>query len=661
MIRRVFTCFLVLIILSTSILNISAINIQANYGVFSGTVSADIVEQSTSLKNIKIDIYSSTLDQQDPSLGLKGYAHEYVFSIYTNEDGSFSFTKPSFEFLVIIDIDSLPDGYGIEKGTYFYKRGESTDTFLLRPISDVSVKYNPVYDNYIEVTAVTSDGTTILVPYSINTSDDRLSLKSLSSEVYTLTGTVSSSVKNIDFSFEVPFNSIACIDEAIATQKISVTDAMNLLIEKIRNAPDTTTLSQAISAAQALSNSPATSGKISKEASDAFRAVTAAPSYASERVYPSSSSTPFRIHYESSGLPGTPAFVTAVYNHLVTTRNNLVVTKNFSEPFSDSASTYIDVYITSAEYSTHAPAVSWCSSNGTAYIVIYEISNLSQSLQLTLKGTISHEYFHCIQNTYRPIGNTPDWLDESFANWAKITVAGKDSLAASTVNRYLDYTYMSLDDNGSEADGTNGRHYGEVLFPLYLDQYLGGYSTIRKVIEYFGNTSSISNSNLYAINAITNALSSQNSNFATFFAACAAANYTPQTSYDAALTGYNGWRTAPYISNNYTTTSYPNSEGPYSVNYLAMHYQNFTLPTTGSYTIDFTVNFTNGVVGNSRCKLLLTGRSSGNIIERTMSQSSNLYTYSLTSQGSIYSKACIMPVNVGYSTSLSYRLTASLE
>lgn len=402
MIRRVFTCFLVLIILSTSILNISAINIQANFGVFSGTVSADIVEQSTSLENIKIDIYSSTLDQQDPSLGLKGYAHEYVFSIYTNEDGSFSFTKPSFEFLVIIDIDSLPDGYGIEKGTYFYKRGESTDTFLLRPISDVSVKYNPVYDNYIEVTAVTSDGTTILVPYSINTSDDRLSLKSLSSEVYTLTGTVSSSVKNIDFSFEVPFNSIACIDEAIATQKISVTDAMNLLIEKIRNAPDTTTLSQAISAAQALSNSPATSGKISKEASDAFRAVTA-------------------------------------------------------------------------------------------------------------------------------------------------------------------------------------------------------------------------------------------------------------------VTGYNGWRTAPYISNNYTTTSYPNSEGPYSVNYLAMHYQNFTLPTTGSYTIDFTVNFTNGVVGNSRCKLLLTGRSSGNIIERTMSQSSNLYTYSLTSQGSIYSKACIMPVNVGYSTSLSYRLTASLE
>lgn len=656
--KRIISCFLVLLILSTFIFNVSAINYHSNFGVFTGTVAADTANQGTSLENIKIDIYSSTLDQQDDSLGLKGYAHEYVFSIYTDADGSFSFTKPSFEFLIIIDINSLPDGYGIEKGTCFYKHGESNDTFLLRTISDVSVKYNPIYDNCVEVSVVTSDRTTVLAPYSISVSDNRLSLKSLSSETYTLTGNVSCSVKSLNFSFEVPFDSMAYIGEAITAQKISATDAMNLLTEKIRNAPDTTTLSQAIFAAQALSNNPTTYSKISKESYNAFRAATSAPSYISEGVYPSNSSTPFRIHYESNGLTSTPSFVTDVYNHLITTRNNLVVTKNFLEPSSNSSSTYMDVYITSAEHTDGAPAVSYSNSNGTAYIVIYNISNLSQTLQLTLKGTISHEYFHCIQNTYRFIGATPGWINESFANWAKITVSGKDSLAASTVNRYLDYTYMSLDDNGSIADGTSGRNYGAVLFPLYLDQYLGGYSTIKKVIEYFGNNAPTSNSNLYAINAITSALSSQNSNFATFFAACAAANYTPKTSYDAALTG---WRTAPFISNNYTTTSYPNSGGPYSVNYLAMHYQNFTLPTTGSYSIDFTVNFTGGVVSESRCKLLLTGRSSGNIIERTMTQSSNLYTYSLTSDGSIYSKACIMPVNVGYSTSLSYRLTASLE
>ena len=200
------------------------------------------------------------------------------------------------------------------------------------------------------------------------------------------------------------------------------------------------------------------------------------------------------------------------------------------------------------------------------------------------------------------------------------------------------------------------------MFPAFLTQYFGGYTRVRGVLEYLSTHSPQSSSPILLYNAVSSVIQSTGYDFYSFFVEWAAANYTPKTKYSIASSQ---WNDTPFISNVHQPGSYVSHSGRCLLNYLAAHYQEFVLPESGSYTVDFTLcpYSASTPLSSLSGQLLLKYKSTGNSIsyEMNMSSDASFYTFSLNSNTNSYSTACIMPVNINTSGSFEYWYGATLQ
>ena len=59
---------------------------------------------SKGYSNIKIDVYASEITAFDPKSGISEFTHSFKFSAYTDKNGVVAFTRPSDNFLVLVDL-----------------------------------------------------------------------------------------------------------------------------------------------------------------------------------------------------------------------------------------------------------------------------------------------------------------------------------------------------------------------------------------------------------------------------------------------------------------------------------------------------------------------------------------------------------------------------
>lgn len=157
--RRARCIILVLILLLTS--NVYAVD-ALNEATFTGTI---IVDEETAeplnLGEIEVKVYQSSPIEVDESYTI--YGDEYAFSVYPDENGVFEFDRPSSVFSLTVDVNSLPEGYGIDHHTSMYLPEIRSDTFALSAVNRAEV----VTDNlkYPSIVLFNGDGEEVYAPY----------------------------------------------------------------------------------------------------------------------------------------------------------------------------------------------------------------------------------------------------------------------------------------------------------------------------------------------------------------------------------------------------------------------------------------------------------------------------------------------------------------
>lgn len=151
-IRRV-TCVILALVLLLSA-NAYAVD-DLGESTFTGTIIVD--SESPKLLNlgeIEIEVYQSTPIETDESYTI--YSEEYAFSVYPDENGIFTFDRPSSVFSITVQVDSLPDGYGISHHTSLYSPEITSDIFTLSIVDEAEIVADSL--KYPEIMLFNADG-----------------------------------------------------------------------------------------------------------------------------------------------------------------------------------------------------------------------------------------------------------------------------------------------------------------------------------------------------------------------------------------------------------------------------------------------------------------------------------------------------------------------
>ena len=93
---------------------------------------------------------------------------------------------------------------------------------------------------------------------------------------------------------------------------------------------------------------------------------------------------------------------------------------------------------------------------------------------MNIKVTIAHEYYHAIQFGYD--GWEKPWLLESSAVWMEEEIYDEINDCYQYMEEWFNFPHRSLDESGYHW-------YGSFIFFEYIEQHMGGNSTIRKILD----------------------------------------------------------------------------------------------------------------------------------------------------------------------------------
>ena len=584
------------------------------------------------LSGIEIDVYSSALSSYDPTSEVSEYTHAYAFSVNTDSRGKVNFTRPSDNFLIMIDLATLPKNMGINVQTKFYRNNIHDDVLYVTEIDDVILELNEMAENGVSVIAFDKQDDVINAHYTIEETTEKLSTASLlSSSSQILSGKVYIGDFVESYSYEVEYDDeqkMSMVETALNKNGISKTEALNFYIDYFEKHGRSPELYEKVSSLITDSDWFET---LSSTHQNDVNVILSTPSYNKEYEVGN-----FKIRYNSSSST-VPTYITSVMTALQTSDTSLVTGLSLNRPKSNWLGTAkYHIYVTSeaSDYAAYTQPEIHLGIR-TSYIVIPNITDLSGTLSAQMQGTVAHEYMHAITHDYRSIGELPSWFLEDWADWAAVRVFGIGARDAWRVNNYLNNTYKSLTSDEIT--------YGKFLYPLYIKQIHGGDTTVANVVKNLSSTADVKT-------AITNALP-DGYTFDSIFPAYMRFNYAPKTFYS---TNSPNWNDRPFLSSDYTLNGYQNNAGVWNVNPYAAHYREFAVPTGTTYHLDITINLTESSSTFSG-KLLMNG-SSGVITNWNFTVSGTLVTYSTNIVAS-YVKGGLMLVDSGSDSVTGYRIT----
>lgn len=193
-IRRV-TCVILALVLLLSA-NAYAVD-DLGESTFTGTIIVD--SESPKLLNlgeIEIEVYQSTPIETDESYTI--YSEEYAFSVYPDENGIFTFDRPSSVFSITVQVDSLPDGYGISHHTSLYSPEITSDIFTLSIVDEAEIVADSL--KYPEIMLFNADGEEVYAVYEF---EPTYQVLPRNDDIVEISGTVN---LNGDISYNVSSN-----------------------------------------------------------------------------------------------------------------------------------------------------------------------------------------------------------------------------------------------------------------------------------------------------------------------------------------------------------------------------------------------------------------------------------------------------------------------
>ena len=113
MFKRIISVILTLVLLSFPLTANGATIEAIGTNQFALTI-VDGDATNKDMSGIEIDVYSSVLSSYDPTSEVSEYTHTYAFSVDTDSRGKVNFTRPSENFLIMIDLSTLPQNTGID-------------------------------------------------------------------------------------------------------------------------------------------------------------------------------------------------------------------------------------------------------------------------------------------------------------------------------------------------------------------------------------------------------------------------------------------------------------------------------------------------------------------------------------------------------------------
>ncbi|MBP5632208.1 MAG: hypothetical protein J6Y21_05580 [Clostridia bacterium] len=604
------------------------------------------------LSGIEIKIYSAeqVLNSKNRS-ELLYYGETYEFSVFTDQHGLFRFTKPSDYCSLSVELESLPDNYGVSRQTQFLSPDKTAVEIKTTPVDRVEVS---IADGKPAPSFFDKDGLPLVAPYTNN------------GETYVL---VSSAEKTVcakklhdieEATYLMVEGSIAvgsksfpyCIKKDISND--SLYDKINLLFdygfidesEKISFYCDLLNCGSEslvdcgtpiISAIEEYINSYPSDNtdEKNKKINNCVVQLRSTPYY-THYVDASIGQYTIRVFYDATNNLMSLSDASAVLSECVSIYNYYIINLGFTAPIPYNSTSYYAIYLESG-ISSNAYTLS--QTGGGSYIVL----NYSQvsSGSLEYKRSLAHEFTHAIMFAYNISGiSTNTWFHESFASMGALVYRGEsDTWFNYMISSFLSNSYYSIYSTHNSA-----HMYGALVYPLYIYTYLGGWSTIKTI---FGNFYSAGN----GYDAITNCYNI--SSYAYAFLASETRNYKPTNYYSTATTdwgtGYVHPNAIPYTSSNI------------SVAPMACRYERFAKTTnigTLYLTFEVTSSSANGIMLN---KILET--SSGGLTINTVSTSLTSYnriTIQQTNFGGTIQKITLVPVNTNTSgSSIYYQVTSS--
>lgn len=568
----------------------------AQISSFSGTITA--TSDTVDLSGIEVMVYSAEFVDVEDENALDYYAETYAFSVYTDENGEFHFTKPTTYCSISVELSSLPSGYGISQRTQFIRPQRNEIAFTISPIASIETELS---GDEIDVTLLNAAGEAILAEYTVTANDQAQSSNMTATEqnfqtfatslasidaldTYTYTGTV---VAN---GVSMPYAETVDLSELATDAKVDFLYAEGLLTEEqkmmhyceILTSDGYTTSGDCGTSMIGELTEYMNSGKLRSNTNVAgIASLLAAPSYSDfEEPYVlqiTGTDIPlytFYIYYNESQIDDTKLLAFA--DEMEDVYRYFIQTYGFNAPRSNSLSASYDVFIYDVD---SANGIMHPNTDGTSVISIDYTLSVED-----FKHTFPHEYQHAITRSYGIKSNDVNrWVYESFASMSSLVYAGYDSTQyLGKLRAYLNHTDQSI---FTPVDPyTDEFNYGALVFPLYIYENLGGWSSIKNIYTNYASTQSV----ISAITALDNV-----SDCGNVFNGCAVRNYLPRYFYNALSSATTSVK--PNVIPN--TGSLNSTE--FSLAPLSNKYWDFTINEgeTTAYSLNFTVEIEDGVDG----------------------------------------------------------------
>lgn len=664
--KKIFMCITMVICMLFQV-NVSGFALETSGDEFIMIISCD--DNTVDMSCIEIDIYTAALVYSEQDNGFFQFDETYAFSVSPNQYGYVVFERPSGCFSLSIDLKTLPNAFGVTDQTAFIDAGKSSYNTTLMKIENVDV----VFENGDAVPVITGKSGTPLCAESetwVSSSKSNAYSVSENNAVITYNQPVQVEIGKKTYNIDKPV-SYTYADEIDKAEYLYGTGLMSereyiLTLSKyilgeisVQNTVerDGTDLYWKIRTyyEKSLHNKVSNLTKI-KTALDSFAPDANSGARSESSVV--SNSGHFIVYYDSSAVSASVA--SAVANVFDEVDTLFCSSWGFLRPYYDpSTSQYYVHLVETNSYSGSTPL------NGSdgSYINISNstANNIYNNTGITgysraYRGVIAHEYMHAIFYRYGILYNTADrkWMHESFASWAGMAYESDyAAFRTGSIRTFLKSTWKSL-SFFEESGEYSARHYGSCLFPLYIQQEMGGYTTIKKILSLYVNSYD-------PLTAIDAGLNYFNYSLAEAYSGCATYNFDTDYFYNIAPTGTAAkWGKGDV----FTYNTYPHAPSvTHAVNYgLACHYTNFMAPGNTSATLTITVDYTYIVSGsNAVLKVIRTTANGDHYITNRTITNDRCTIVQYNFGDNIAKEIAIVPINAGRSGSVSYKRTAKLN
>ena len=218
-------------------------------------------------------------------------------------------------------------------------------------------------------------------------------------------------------------------------------------------------------------------------------------------------------------------------------------------------------------------------------------------------------------------------------------------LKAGQVRTFLSKSWLSLNDYSSDQN----RAYGSLLFPLYINNMMGGYSTFKSILNSYSGD---------PFSAISNGLTAKGYTLENAVAGCCAFNSNADYFYHGSSSPDYYW-TRGYITTFNAMSVNTNSA---SVLPLACHYNDFHVGGTPPVTLTLVINIDYSLTQGASAALRTVTLSSGGsytVQNRTLNSSGTIIM--VRGIGNATRRVMFVPINCGFSGAFTYTRTVSVS